>query len=118
MGHRTEEFKNPFYTFLTKDNYYSSTTDIDPQLLNESLKSFTSIAKDTSQALKREQRRRRQQLKQFYYTLASTGQLASNAPSLTSLKHQQQELHQRQYAAVVAAAAAADAAAGVDFSKR
>lgn len=36
--------KNPYYTFISPDNYYANPDDINPQLLSESLKSFRSEA--------------------------------------------------------------------------
>ena len=39
---RYEEMKNPYYTFLSPDNYYATGDDIDPQLLSESLKCYRS----------------------------------------------------------------------------
>ena len=42
--------KNPYFTFLTADNFYATADDIDPQLLTESIKSFKSEAKDIKAA--------------------------------------------------------------------
>ena len=36
--------KNPYYTFISPDNYYANPDDINPQLLSESLKSYRSEA--------------------------------------------------------------------------
>ncbi len=52
--HRYEEMKNPYYTFLSPDNYYATNEDIDPQLLNESLKSFRSEALDAQKQRRKE----------------------------------------------------------------
>ena len=43
---RYDEMKNPFFTFLSPDNFYATAEDIDPQLLTESIKSFKSQARD------------------------------------------------------------------------
>ena len=43
--------KNPYFTFLSADNYYATTETIDPQLLSESLKSFHSYTTATSGAV-------------------------------------------------------------------
>ena len=49
--------KNPYFTFLTPDNFYATPEDdIDPQLLTESLKSFRSEAKDAAKAMKQQQK--------------------------------------------------------------
>ncbi len=38
--------KHPYFTFLSPDNFYATTEDIDPQLLSESLKSYRSFARE------------------------------------------------------------------------
>ena len=52
---RSEDMKNPYYTFLTPDNFYATTADIDPHLLNESMKSFRSESRDFTEAIVRHQ---------------------------------------------------------------
>ena len=38
--------KHPYFTFLSPDNFYATTKDIDPQLLSESLKSYRSHTRE------------------------------------------------------------------------
>ena len=46
---RYEEMKHPYFTFLSPDNFYATTKDIDPQLLSESLKSYRSQTREEAE---------------------------------------------------------------------
>ena len=87
--------KHPYFTFLSADNFYATAADIDPQLLNESLKSFRShdaVMPSTSYAryAAREQQRQQQQAA----SPPPPNAAVARAAGLHSRKQQQQQRKQ------------------------
>ena len=86
--------KHPYFTFLSADNFYATAADIDPQLLNESLKSFRShdaVMPSTSYA---RYAAREQQRQQQAASPPPPNAAVARAAGLHSRKQQQQQRKQ------------------------